>query len=103
MLKNSIFLYSGYLTKYEGKICWHPQLPDFDKFNDGICITNCIHDPFPYTQGGKECTLEVVNPFIVIEESNKRWMMKTKPMQKCSRIIMQGNYEKYWKIKSSTR
>lgn len=72
MLKNSIFLYSGYLTKYEGKICWHPQLPDFDKFNDGICITNCIHDPFPYTQGGKECTLEVVNPFIVIEESNKK-------------------------------
>lgn len=72
MLKNSIFLYSGYLTKYEGKICWHPQLPDFDKFNDGICITNCIHDPFPYTQGGKECTLEVVNPFIVIEESDKK-------------------------------
>lgn len=72
MLKNSIFLYSGYLIKYEGKICWHPQLPDFDKFNDGICITNCIHDPFPYTQGGKECTLEVVNPFIVIEESNKK-------------------------------
>lgn len=72
MLKNSIFLYSGYLTKYEGKICWHPQLPDFDKFNDGICITSCIHDPFPYTQGGKECILEVVNPFIVIEESDKK-------------------------------
>jgi hypothetical protein len=76
MLKNSIFLYSGYLTKSQGQICWHPKLPSFNEtssqFDEGICITNCIHDPFPYTQGGKDSILEVINPFIVIDESDKK-------------------------------
>ena len=76
MLKNSIFLYSGFLSKAKGNICWHAKLPFFDnnsqQFNDGICITNCIHDPFPYTQGGQDCVLEVVNPFIVIDENPKK-------------------------------
>jgi hypothetical protein len=64
--KTSIFLYPGYLTKgLKGKILWHPKYPIFDlKNNDwdakeSVGVTDCIHDPWPYVEGGIKCIISI--------------------------------------------
>lgn len=68
-MKSTIFLYPGYVTKgQKGRIFWHPAMPDFDpKQNDwdqkkAVELTNCIHDPWPSVEGGKECMIEITHP-----------------------------------------
>lgn len=69
MKLRSIFLYPGFITKgQKGKLFWHPKMPSFDmKFNDwpvekAIEITSCIHDPWPFVEGGKDCMMEIGTP-----------------------------------------
>jgi hypothetical protein len=66
MRRKIIFLYPGHITKgLNGRILWHPRLPEFDlKQNDwpstgSVEITSCIHDPWPFGEGGKEFIMEV--------------------------------------------
>lgn len=68
MKSKSIFLYPGHITKgLKGRLFWHPRMPMFDKGeNDWVVlgaieVTSCIHDPWPYMEGGKECVMEVVS------------------------------------------
>jgi hypothetical protein len=59
MRRKIIFLYPGHITK------GLPRLPEFDlKQNDwpstgSVEITSCIHDPWPFGEGGKEFIMEV--------------------------------------------
>jgi len=69
MKSRTVFLYPGYLTKgLKGRIVWHPKMPQFDpKQNDWILekaieITSCIHDPWPFIEGGKDCMMEIDCP-----------------------------------------
>lgn len=66
--KNSIQLYPGFLTKgLKGRLIWHSVSPFFnEKNNDWVAakslfsdVTNCINDPWPDTEGGKECCMRV--------------------------------------------
>ena len=69
MQKTTIFLYPGFITKgQKGKLLWHPKMPEYDmKQNDwdyikSVEITNCIHDPWPFMEGGKDCMIEITTP-----------------------------------------
>ena len=69
MKPSPIFLYPGFVTKgQKGKLLWHPVLPAFDaKENDWVStraieVTNCIHDPWPFIAGGKDCCTEISSP-----------------------------------------
>jgi hypothetical protein len=65
MQARTIWLYPGYLTKgLKGKILWHPKMPEFEAnsndWSSGIDITGCIHDPWPFGEGGKKFIMEIV-------------------------------------------
>ena len=69
MKQITVFLYPGFITKgLKGRLFWHPTMPEFDnKDNDwqiakSIEITNCIHDPWPFIAGGKDCLMEIASP-----------------------------------------
>lgn len=66
MEKRTIWMYPGYLTKgLKGKLLWHPKTPTYNEqerdwiTTGSIDITGCIHDPWPFGEGGKEFVLEV--------------------------------------------
>jgi hypothetical protein len=63
-MRNTIYLYPGYLTKgLLGRMLWHPTQPVFDQqFNDwsntrAVDVSSCIQDPWPDCAGGPECIL----------------------------------------------
>jgi hypothetical protein len=67
MQSRTIWLYPGYLTKgLKGKILWHPKVPEFEadqndwSANGSIEVTGCIHDPWPFVEGGKEFIMEII-------------------------------------------
>jgi hypothetical protein len=69
MKPSTISPHPGFVTKgQKGKLLWHPKMPEFDmKQNDwdatkSIEVTNCIHDPWPFVAGGKDCMMEISGP-----------------------------------------
>lgn len=65
MKKTTVSLYPGFLTKSQSKVFWHPLRPEYSELSDiwtgekMIEVTSCIHDPWPHTEGGKDCILEL--------------------------------------------
>jgi len=62
----AVFLYPGFVTKgLKGILLWHPKRPEFNtqendwKTDNSVNITDCINDPFPYSDGGQSCVIEV--------------------------------------------
>lgn len=69
MEKQTIFIYPGFVTKgLKGRILWHPSRPGFDEEKGdwparaSADITECVNDPWPSTDGGPGCILEVGSP-----------------------------------------
>lgn len=63
-IKTSSFcLYPGYLTKENGRIYWTETSPvrQNDKWikTNSVDVTNCIFDPFPYSQGDENTTIKI--------------------------------------------
>jgi len=66
MQEITIWLYPGFLTKgLKGKLLWHGKEPIFDEKNNdwtakqAVDVTNCINDPWPFIEGGRECCLTI--------------------------------------------
>lgn len=60
---SSFCLYPGYLTKENGRIYWTEQAPvrQNDKWikTNSVDVTDCIFDPFPYSQGDENTTIKI--------------------------------------------
>jgi hypothetical protein len=66
MKTRTVFLYPGYITKgLKGRMFWHPKMPEHDmelndwKTDKAVEISSCIHDPWPFIEGGKDCLMEI--------------------------------------------
>jgi hypothetical protein len=68
-MADAVFIYPGFLTKgLKGTIRWHPDMPSFDRqrsdWDDRGCVdlTRCVNDPWPDSEGGALCFMEVRAP-----------------------------------------
>lgn len=64
---SSFCLYPGYLTKENGRVYWTEQAPvrQNNKWikTNGVDVTDCIFDPFPYTSGDQNSILCIDQKF----------------------------------------